>query len=316
MVFAIVAIDVRDQAAIVGVGASEYGRFLPGTQLQIASKALRAALDDAGLQREDIDGLAVNFGWPLGIDYDRVADVFGLDIRCAVQTWTHGRFITMCLQNAALAVAAGLADVVACVTAAWFPRQRGILGGPHDMEGYREDGGSHGETPHYGLTSPASGAALAMQRYMHLYSVGSEVLAEVCVSIRNHALLNPKAMMRKPLTVDDHANSRPIVDPLKLFDCCLISDGAVVVLVTSAERARDMDCTPVYISGMQGVRAGRNEFIFAPPGLGIAQQQPGRITPKKADHQVYQMAGIDIGDVDGLYTYDAFSSLLRNQLGL
>ncbi len=126
-----------------------------------------------GFEREDVDGLSIHLGWPLGIDYDRVAEAFGLDIRYVNQSWLHGRFVTNALQHAALAVSAGLADVVACVTAVSFTRERGFLGGPGDHEGNREEGGTHGEAPPYGLTAPAGGAAIAMQRYMHLYGATS-----------------------------------------------------------------------------------------------------------------------------------------------
>lgn len=303
-------LSMRDQAAIVGIGTSEYGKRLEGSKLQLTATALRTALADAGLERSDIDGLAINFGWPLGLDYDQVAEAFGLDIRYVAQTWTHGRFITMCLQNAAMAVATGMADVVACVTCAWFPRNRGMLGGPHDVEGYRENGGGHGETPHFGLTGPASGAALAMNRYSAVYGVEHDVLADVCVSIREHARRNPAAIMQHELTVEAHQASRMVVEPLRLYDCCQINDGAVVVLVASAEKARELRQRPVHLSGMQGVRAGRDEFIFAPPGLGVGQQQPGRIVANPRDHDVYAMAGIDRSDVNALYTYDAFSPLV------
>jgi len=303
-------LNLTDQAAIVGIGASQFGRALPESKLELAAHALKQALNDAGLTPGDVDGLAINLGWPLGLDYDRIAESFGLDIRYVVQTWTHGRFITMCLQSAAMAVATGLADVVACVTACSFSQNRGLLGGPHDVEGYREDGGTHAEAPQYGLTSPASGAALAAQRYFHLYGADTDALANVCIAVREHALRNPQAIMQTPLSLDDHRNARAIVEPLKLFDCCLVNDGAVVVLLTSAERAKDLDAAPVYLSGMQGMRAGRDEFIFAPPGLGVNQQQPGRGYARAADQAAYEMAGISRDDIDGLYTYDAFSPLV------
>ena len=86
------ALDIRDQAAIAGIGQSEYGRFLPDSQLKLGAKALKAALADAGLQRGDVDGMAVHLGWPLGVDYDRVAETYGLDLRWVSQTWLHGRF--------------------------------------------------------------------------------------------------------------------------------------------------------------------------------------------------------------------------------
>lgn len=303
-------LSFKDTAAIAGIGVSRFGRHLPESALELAAVAFRAALDDAGLGRDDVDGLSINFGWPLGLDYDRIAESFGLDIRYVNQTWTHGRFVTMSLQHAAMAVSAGLADVVACVTAANFAREREILGGPGDFEGLREEGGTHGENPPYGLTAPASGAALAMSRYMALYGATAEELATVAITLRKHALLNPNAIQKKPLTLADYMAARWVVEPLRLFDCCLVSDGAAVVLVTSAERARDLARPPVYISGMQGLRSGRDEFIFAPPGLGINQQTPGRVTPKARDQDVYAMAGIGRDQIDGLYTYDAFTPLV------
>src|SRR5215467_12515836 len=104
-------------AAIVGIGTSRFGRSLPESQLALAAIALKAALADAGLARGDIDGLSIHLGWPLGPDYDRIAEAFGLEIRYVNQSWLHGRFVTNALQHAALAVAAGLANVIACVTA-------------------------------------------------------------------------------------------------------------------------------------------------------------------------------------------------------
>ena len=302
--------EIADRAAIAGIGASRFGRHLPESQLALGAAAFRAALEDAGLERRDVDGLAVNLGWPLGLDYDRIAEAFGLDVRYVNQTWTHGRFVTMSLQQAALAVATGLAEVVACVAVASFTRERDILGGPGDFEGMREEGGTHGENPPYGLTAPAAGAALAYRRYMSLYGATTDALGEVAVTLRSHARRNPNAVMRKPMTRADHRASREVVAPLRLFDCCIVSDGAVVVLITSAERARDLRQPPVLISGMQGIRAGRDEFIFAPPGLGINQQRPGRVTPRPEDGDAYRMAGIERSDIDGLYTYDAFTPLV------
>src|ERR1700710_1600040 len=206
------------EVAIVGIGQSEFGRFLPPSQLGLGATALRAALADCGLQRSDIDGLSLHMGWPLGVDYDRIAEVYGLEVDYVHQSWTHGRFVTSSLQHAVMAIACGMAEVVACVTAISFTREVGILGGPGDAEGMREQGATHGENPVYGLTSPAVGAAFAMQRYMAVYGVTSAELAAVPVALRKHAQLSPYAVMTKPLTVADHQASRMIVDPLHLFD--------------------------------------------------------------------------------------------------
>ena len=302
---------VRDKAAIVGIGRSQFGRFLPESQLKLGATAFKGALADSGLERADIDGLSLHMGWPLGLDYDQIAEAYGLDVRYVNQMWTHGRFIAYTLQHAALAVISGMADVVACVTAISFTRERDILGGPGDMEGMREGGGTHGESPPYGLTAPAAGAALAYQRYMALYGATPEQLAAVPIAFRKHAQLNPHAYTygKGELSVADHQSQRMIVDPLRLYDCSLISDGAVVILVTSAERARNLKQKPVYISGIQGLRSGREEFIFAPRGMGLNQQSGKRAGADERDLAVYSMAGIEREDIDGLYTYDAFSPL-------
>src|SRR2546426_6868529 len=302
-------VAIRDQTAIVGIGQSEYGRHASASQLKLGATAFKAALDDAGLTREDVDGVAIHMGWPLGVDYDRVAEAYGLDLRWASQSWLHGRFVTSAIQHAAMAVACGLANVVACVTAISFTRERQILGGPDDFEGTREDGGTHGESPPYGLTAPAGGAALAMQRYMALFGATSEQLAAVPIAFRKHALKSPHAVMKEPLTLEAHQRSRMVVDPLRLYDCSLITDGAAVALVTTAERAKDLKQKPVYISGMQGLRAGREEFIFAPRSLGINQQGSARYRPQERDLLAYRMAEIERDDIDALYTYDAFSPL-------
>src|ERR1044071_465211 len=300
---------MKVDAAIVGIGTSVFGRTLPDSQRALPAIAFKAALADAGLERADVDGLSIHLGWPLGPDYDRVAEAFGLDIRYVNQSWLHGRFVTNALQHAALAVSAGLANVVACVTAVSFTRERGFLGGPGDVEGNREEGGTHGEAPPYGLTAPAGGAAIAMQRYMHLYGATSEQLAAVPMSIRRHALNNPRAIMREPLTLEAHQNARMVVDPLRLFDCCLISDGAAIVLVTRLDRARDLKQKPVWISAMQGTRSGREEFIFAPRGLGINQQSGKRSFARARDLEIFTQ-GIARDDLQGFYTYDAFSPLV------
>ena len=297
-------------AAIVGIGASRFGRGLPESQLKLAATAFKNALADAGLERSDVDGLSIHLGWPLGPDYDRVAEAFGLDIRYVNQSWLHGRFVTNALQHAALAVSAGLANVVACVTAVSFTRERGFLGGPGDVEGNREEGGTHGEAPPYGLTAPAGGAAIAMQRYMHLYGATSAQLAAVPIAMRRHASRNPAAIMREPLTLQAHQASRMVVDPMRLYDCCLISDGAAVVLLARGARARDLKPKPVRIAGMQGTRAGREEFIFAPRGLGINQQSGTRTAARAIDLEVFAQAGVTHAEVQGFYTYDAFSPLV------
>ncbi|AUW58169.1 hypothetical protein C1T17_08675 [Sphingobium sp. SCG-1] len=307
-------IDLRSKAAIVGIGASPFTRNSPDGAFKLGAQALRAALDDAGATRDMVDGISIHTGSPLGVDYDRFAEAMGLNLRHAAQYWLHGRFVTLSLQNAVLAVACGLADMVACVTVVKFLSIRGALGGDADHEGLREGGGSHGEDPAFGLTSPSGGAALFARRYFHEYGVGTEILRDVVMSSRAHAARNPAALRREPFDADAYAREPLIIDPLRRADCAQINDGAVVVLVTSAERAKEFKKPPIYIRGMQGIRGGPDEFIFAPRGFGIAQQGLADWPKERQPRQVFEMAGVDNDAIDGLFTYDAFSPLVLGVL--
>ena len=152
--------DLKDKAAVCGVGHSPYGRRLNRSPIDLAGEAIRNALDDAGLGRDDLDGLIVSFGSPIGADADTLAYTLGLKLRLYNQTWAHGRFTASCLQWAAMAVNAGLANAVACLAAVSFSGfRKPMMGGAGDAEGAREAGGGHGEDPVFGMTSPGAGAA-------------------------------------------------------------------------------------------------------------------------------------------------------------
>ena len=304
-------------AAICGVGESPYARRSGRSAVDLGSEALRNALDDSGLAVNDLDGMVVSFGSPVGADADTLAFSLGLDLKFYSQTWAHGRFTATALQHAAMAVSSGMADVVACLASASFSgvsypgkvkgRRGSAVGGDRDREGSREGGGGHGEDPVVGMTSPGAGAALVAQKYFDRFGATSEKLAAVPVAFRQGAMANPKAIMREPLTVDDHQSSRYVCEPLRLFDYCLVNDGAACVLVTSAERARDMAQPSVELAAMLPLPAGRHEFIWAWPGLGVAQQDEGLWSPGAREDGLYQQASITRSDLDGFFTYDAFS---------
>ncbi len=300
--------DLKDKAAVCGVGHSPYGRRLNRSTIDLAGEAIRNALDDAGLGRDDLDGLIVSFGTSIGADADTLAYALGLKLKMYNQTWAHGRFTASCIQWAAMAVNAGLANAVACLAAISFSGfRKPMMGGSGDNEGAREAGGGHGEDPVFGMTSPGAGAALVAQRYFSRFGATSRQLAAVPVAFRKHASLNPAAIMREPITVGDHQNSRFVCEPLHLLDYCLINDGAACVIVTSSERARDRKKPPVFISGMQGLPGGREEFIWTYPGFGTSQQD--LFDYKPGLQPVYQMAGVTQKDIDALFTYDAFAIL-------
>jgi acetyl-CoA acetyltransferase len=302
--------QLRDRTAIVGVGNSKYDRYTPDVSpLSLVVDALRDALDDSGLRRDDIDGLLVNIGTPAGVDYDQVAEGLGLNIRFADQTWTHGRQLGTVLAHAAMAVHCGLANYVACVCGLNWSRV-GTVGAPGQFQDDREIGGAHFENPPYGMSSPGGAYALAAQRYFDLYGATSADLAEVCVTIRDHARRNPNAFMRKELTVADHQASRYICEPLHLFDYCLTVGGACVVIVSAADRARDTRKPPVSMLAFHGMHAGRKEATGGRPGLGLHQQSPDDLCPDPRDLEIYAEAGVSRADIDGFYTYDAMSTIV------
>lgn len=303
--------SLSGQTAIVGVGASSFERDPQRSVLQMAAAALTSALKDAQLEPGQIDGLVVQIGSPRGADYDTLAQAFGLAPRYCSQTWPHGRFTATALAQAAMAVACGLATRVACLLA-MKNSDIGRLGeadNPLSYEQIRENGGPHGEEGYLGMTSPVAGAAMALDVYLRRYGKDRELLGAIPLAFRRHALLNPDAVSTTPLTPDDYRGSRPIVDPIRLHDCSLVGDGAVCVIIsgraelTAAQR-------PVWLTGAQGVRGGREQFIFAPHGLGVAQQSGQRLSWAEARRQpAYLMAGVTPESVDVLGVYDSFSPL-------
>jgi acetyl-CoA acetyltransferase len=299
---------MTDAGAIIGVGATAYERTAAASPLEMVATAVKEAVADAGGSRSDIDGLVVNVGSPRGVDYDVVCERLGLSVRYCVQTWAHGRWAATCIAQAVMAVQAGMASTVAVVRASKSSK-RGQFGGRDDAEGAREGGGPHGELPHYGLTAPASGAAMAARLYMERYGVADDALGGVAITTRRHAALNPRAIFSAPISAEEYRDSPLLIEPLRRHDFSVAADGAVCILVTSADRAGDAD-RPVLISGMQGVQAGPEEFVFARPGLGVQQQTERSFAPGTWDTAALRMAGAGVDEVDAFYTYDAFSPLV------
>lgn len=297
------------EAAIVGVGASRFDHRPDLSVLQFADTALNAALADAGLEKGQIDGLIVQIGSPRGADYDTVAQTLGLAPHFCSQTWSHGRFAATVLTHAALAVAAGLATRIVCLMA-MKNSDIGRIGeadNPFIHEQFRENGGPHGEEGHIGMSSPVAGAAMAFDIYCRRYRQDREKLGSIPLAFRQHARLTDDAVMRKPMTEADYLGSREIVAPLRLFDCSPVGDGAVCMIIG---KPADHPRRSVAITGVQGMRAGRDSFIFAPVGLGIAQQSDRRMTRAAALAQpVWRMAGAGPDDIDVAGMYDSFSPL-------
>lgn len=297
---------ISGSTAVIGVGVSDLSLTPTMSKEALAIQAVQRALDGLPLHKQDIDGLVVTSGAPIGIDYDKTAEILGLRTTFTQQTWAHGRFSNPGLHLAAMAVHCGMATNVLCLSVyAWaqMKRSHGNIGGTGDHESFRVGGGPHGESPLYGLAAPMGGAAIAWQRYLSRYGYRGDESAELVCTQRDHAIRNPQAVMRKPLTKDAYLSSPFVIWPLRKFDCSLASDGAVAVLVTSSERARDLTAHPAYITGMEGIHSSRNEHSFGAPWLGIFQQDPA---PPDQHEAVFRMANITRDDIDALEIYDAF----------
>ena len=302
-------ITLNDQAAIVGIGQTEFSKNSGRSDLQLACEAVRAAIDDAGLRPSDIDGMTT-FTLDLSDDIEiaRAVGIGGLTFQSQIP---HGGGAALgVLHQAAMAVATGAAKYVVCY--------RDLNG----RSGQRYSAGVSGDlitsdTIHWswympsGLMTPTSWVAMVTRRYMHDTGTQSLDFARVAVSTRKHALENPNAIFHgKPLSIEDHQTSRMIVDPLRLYDCCLETDGACACIVTTPERARDLAQPPAMIRAVaQGSGPDQESMtsfyrpdITALPELDIVAEQ------------LYAQSGLSPDDIDAAIIYDAFTSIVLFQL--
>jgi acetyl-CoA acetyltransferase len=284
-------VSLRGKAAVVGV-YEHPARFAPHlTQYQIMAESVRGALEDAGLSIQDVDGLATAGVGPIGV----LAFANHLNLR---PDWLDGTNIggssfVSHVGHAAAAIAAGFCEVAVVVYGSTWASERFAVGtGGGSGLG---DPSDHFEVP-YGPTVVGHYAMAAM-RHMHDYGTTSEQLAEIAVTTRRHATLNPAAKYRDPITVEDVLASRVVSSPLHLLDCCMVSDGGGAIVVTSAARARDLKKAPAFVLGAaEAVRHTGRGFEDA---TDIAAAQSG---PK-----AMARAGIRPADVDLRMIYDSFT---------
>ena len=287
--------DLRGAAAIVGVAdaASPTGELeLSGRALEAAM--IRQALDDAGLTLADVDGVCHAGSSMQLAEYLRIHPTY------TDSTNTGGSSFEVHAEHAAAAIAAGLCDVVISVYGAnprsdrrsgrrWGRPGPGFSMGPNPMLEW--------EAP-YGLRPPMAPYAMAANRHMWEYGTTSEQLAQIAVSTRAWAALNPNARYRQPITVEEVLSSRLECAPLHLLDCCLVTDGGGAFVMTSAERARSLARAPVYVLGAGTCHD--HSMISQMPDLTTT---PGVVSGANAFH----MAGVKPTDVDILMGYDSFT---------
>ena len=298
---------IRDKTAIVGIGTTEYVRNIGRPELQTALEAIRAALDDAGLTAKDVDAIfkIETPGEEPNSELEVARNLGVPNLRAWGGAGYGGGAACAPVVHAATTVATGIADVAV----AFRSRNRGSGGRPWARTGARVPGVGAFEIP-YGLVGPVQQLAIVARRYMHEYGATSEQFARVAVAQRACASKNPRACFREPITVEDVLDSRMIADPLHLLDCSLETDGACAVIVTSAERARDLEQPPAYILGAsQGM--GPRHYMMN--GL-LYKEDPFDFPTIYAARDVYAMAEIEPKDVDVALFYDVFSAMVLWQL--
>jgi acetyl-CoA acetyltransferase len=302
-------IAVRDQTAITGIGRTPVDRSRDADPMSHLSTALTAACADAGITRDDIDGFMVNLG-PHEAAMDKGPELFGLrSIQWAFHSWFHGRLQPQCIGAAVWAVMSGQANYVACISTAQTLNEYGRGFTERGPEKLREGGGPHLESPTSGLVSVGGGAAMGWRKYVSKYGVDPDKLGAVAVAQRQWAQFQPEAYFHgSPITQEDYLASPYVVEPLRMLDHCLPGNAAFCIIVTTAERAHAGRSKPVYISGLQGARSGRETFIFARTGLGIAQQTDARYDAPEMP--IYKMAGVSRDDVNLFGALDAFSPVV------
>ncbi|WP_371795790.1 lipid-transfer protein [Streptomyces sp. NBC_01718] len=297
------------RAAIVGIGATEFSKDSGRSELKLAVEAVRAALDDAGLTPADVDGL-VTFTMDTSPEIT-VAQAAGMgELSFFSRIHYGGGAACATVQQAALAVASGVADVVVCYRAFNERSGRRFGSGVQHREPTAE-GTALGWNLPFGLLTPASWVAMAAQRYLHTYNLTPEAFGHVAVTDRRHAARNPAAYFYgKPITLADHAASRWIVEPLRLLDCCQETDGGQAIVVTGAERARDLPRPPaVIVAAAQGAgRAQEQMTSFYRDGLtGLPEMDV-------VARQLWRTSGLAPADIDVGILYDHFTPFVLMQL--
>jgi len=279
--------ELKNRFAVVGVGNTSYGSFPDTDDYGLGAQAFRRALDDAGLDKRQIDGLLV-CRVPY---YARMGEVLGISPRWTITLPGHGRMSAMGIIEAMAALHAGLTNYVALIYTNVGRSRRVNYGGEENPNVWDP----------WGFTSPGAAHALMFRRHMALYGTTTRQLAEVSVAFRKHAAFNPDAVMKHPITIQDHEDSRPIALPLRLLDYCLINDGAVAMILTTAERAKDSKKPPVLISGVGAMES------YARSSIPNFELNFWHDEVQAVASEVYGMAGVGPDDVDALMCYDNFS---------
>lgn len=291
---------MRGDVAIVGMAEVDTFETSSRSPVGLMAEAARLAILDAGIEKSDVDGLftASAYYYMPAITFSEYAGIYP---RYADSSVTGGSSFEAHVGHASAAIRAGLCDYAVITYGSTQRSDRGQLVSMSEWSPYEEP---------YGLIHPISSMALIAQRHMHEYGTTSEQLAAVAVAAREWAMLNPRAPYQTPLTVDDVLTSRMISTPLRKLDCCLVTDGGAAIVLTSAERARDLTDNPVYVLGFGEAQDHRNI-------VGMTNLTSTRAADSA--ERAFAMAGVDRTQVDTAHVYDAFTIsllVLLEDLGL
>lgn len=301
--------SVSGKAAIAGIGATEFSKESGRSELRLAAEACLDAIRDAGLKPSDVDGL-VTFTADANSEIAVQRELGIPALRFFSRVDYGGGAACGTVAHAAMAVATGQADVVVCYRA--FNERSGHRFGQASPSSRADSTGLEfsWHLP-FGFATPAAWVAMQARRYMHEYGATSEDFGRVAVAMRRHASTNPKAWFHgRPITLDEHQASRWIVDPLHLLDCCQESDGGVAIVVTSAERARDLRQRPVMINAAaQGT--GPDQMMMFGYYTGDLASLPAM---GNVGDTLWRQSGLGPGDVQTAILYDHFTPFVLVQL--
>jgi acetyl-CoA acetyltransferase len=294
--------SLRDQVAIVGIGCTELSKHSGVSTMTLAARSILSALEDAGVPPSELDGVAT-FRVGDSVLPALLSQALGIrDLKYYLDQFGGGSASHSIIGQAALAIHAGVADTIVCYRAL-NARSEFRMGGtgrpPVDAV----------ETQYqapFGYFTPPQQFAMAARAHMERYGTTHEQMGTVAVQQRAHAALNERAMMRGAMTLEDYLASRWVVEPFRLFDCCLETDGAVALVLTSTERGRDLRHEPILISGAAW---GSGQTLYS-----NRQPDPTRTAAADMAPRLFEMAGLGPADIDVAELYDCFTYSVLVQL--
>jgi len=296
-----VKVSVRDKYAFVGVGLTKQGKVPELSANELGAQAILSALEDSGMKKNEIDGYIFQPGIGGGPVGNAPVWAAGVPAKFCWEMQSGGATGISTVAAAIGAMEAGLCSACILLHASSASSIGVVVGAGGDQRS------THGA---YGYYAPISVAAGIARRWMHLYGLTKRQLGSVALTLREYANKRPEAVMHaKQMTMEDYLNSRMIVEPMAVADCCLVNDGAVALIITSRERAKDCKKRPVYVMGYGVDHSGRevsrsSEAIWHWDGF----------VTEKAKETAFQTAGITLTDVDVAEMYDAFTIFLLAQL--